>query len=280
MVRIGWHGICEIVSPNPFLTWENPMTIRSCLAASLLVAAVSPAFAADPAPFTGNITLASDYKFRGFTQTRYQPTLQGGFDYASKSGFYVGNWNSNVEQSLYNGASLEMDVYGGYKGTLGKLSYDIGAIYYTYPGSTGVKIDNKEVYFGIGAGPVTAKLFYSTDDYFSTQALFRAANNGKSGGSTKGTTYLDLAATHDLGSGWGVNAHVGFLSLKNGTANGLSGNSVTDYKVGVTKDISGWVLGLSYLTTSKKGFFTTGALNDVTKTAGDARALVSLAKTF
>jgi len=168
----------------------------------------------------------------------------------------------------------------GYKGTLGKLSYDIGAIYYTYPGSTGVKIDNKEVYFGIGAGPVTAKLFYSTDDYFSTQALFRAANNGKSGGSTKGTTYLDLAATHDLGSGWGVNAHVGFLSLKNGTANGLSGNSVTDYKVGVTKDISGWVLGLSYLTTSKKGFFTTGALNDVTKTAGDARALVSLAKTF
>jgi len=91
------------------------MTIRSCLAASLLVAAVSPAFAADPAPFTGNITLASDYKFRGFTQTRYQPTLQGGFDYASKSGFYVGNWNSNVEQSLYNGASLEMMSMGDTK---------------------------------------------------------------------------------------------------------------------------------------------------------------------
>ena len=63
-------------------------------------------------------------------------------------------------------------------------------------------------------------------------------------------------------------------------ANGLIGNSVTDYKVGLTKDISGWVLGLSYLTTSKKNYFTTGALSGVTKTAGDARALVSLAKTF
>jgi hypothetical protein len=212
------------------------MSLRTLLAASLLSAAVAPALAADPAPFTGNITLASDYKFRGFTQTRYQPTLQGGFDYASKSGFYVGNWNSNVEQSLYNGASLEMDVYGGYKGTAGKLSYDVGAIYYAYP--------------------------------------------GKAGGSTKGTTYLDLAATHDLGGGWGANAHVGVLSLKNGVANGLVGNSVTDYKVGLTKDISGWVLGLSYLTTSKKNYFTTGALSGVTKTAGDARALVSLAKTF
>lgn len=256
------------------------MTLRALLAASLMSAAIAPALAADPAPFTGNITLASDYKFRGFTQTHYKPALQGGFDYASKSGFYVGNWNSNVEQSLYNGASLEMDVYGGYKGTAGALSYDVGAIYYAYPGSTGPQIDNKEIYFGIGVGPVTAKLFYSVDDYFSTQALYKAANPGKAGGSTKGTTYLDLAATHDLGDGWGVNAHVGILSLKNGVANKLPGNSVTDYKVGVTKDISGWVLGLSYLTTSKKGYFTTGLIGGVSQSAGDARALISLAKTF
>lgn len=261
------------------------MKLRYALAASLALFTAVPALAADPAPFTGNITLASDYKFRGFTQTRYKPTLQGGFDYASKSGFYIGNWNSNVEQSLYNGASLEMDVYGGYKGTAGKLNYDIGAIYYAYPGSSGVKIDNKEIYLGIGAGPLTAKLFYSIDDYFSTQALFKAANPGQTGGSTKGTTYLDLAATHDLGGGWGINGHVGFLNVKNGKMNGLvskgvPADSVIDYKVGITKDISGWVLGLSYLTTSKKDFFLTGNLNGATKNAGDARALVSLAKTF
>jgi len=240
---------------------------------------VVPAHAADPAPFTGNITLASDYKFRGFSQTNFKPALQGGFDYADKSGFYLGNWNSNVEQSLYNGASLEMDVYGGYKGTAGAVSYDLGAIYYAYPGSTGPKIDNKEVYVGLGTGPFTAKLFYSVDDYFSTQAIRKATSPAATNGSTKGTTYLDLGAAHDLGDGWGANAHVGFLNLKNGTVNGLPANSVTDYKVGITKDISGWVLGASYLTTSKKNFFTTGAASGA-KSAGDARLLVSLAKTF
>jgi uncharacterized protein (TIGR02001 family) len=255
------------------------MSFRTAIIAAALIGASVPALAADPAPFTGNITLASDYKFRGFTQTKFKPALQGGFDYTDKSGFYVGNWNSNVAEKLYNGASLEMDVYGGYKGTAGSISYDLGAIYYAYPGSTGPKIDNKEIYVGLGFGPVTAKLFYSVDDYFATQALRKSMSPGASNGSTEGTTYLDLTFTHDLGDGWGVNAHAGFLNLKNGKVNGLVSNTVTDYKVGVTKDISGWVLGASYLTVSKKDF----ALTDLTstaKTAGDARLLFSLAKTF
>src|SRR5215813_12280893 len=64
---------------------------------------------------TGNAGLFSDYRFRGFTQTAYRPAFQGGFDVGHSSGFYFGNWNSNVEQALYRGASLEMDLYGGYK---------------------------------------------------------------------------------------------------------------------------------------------------------------------
>lgn len=257
------------------------MKLASSMLLATLLGASVPALAADPAPFTGNITLASDYKFRGFTQTNYKPALQGGFDYTNKSGFYLGNWNSNVEQTLYNGGSLEMDVYGGYKGTMGAVSYDLGAIYYAYPGSVGPKIDNKEIYIGLGTGPVTAKLYYSVGDYFSTQAIYKATS-GRAGASTEGTTYLDLGYTHDLGDGWGLNAHVGFLNLKNGKSNGLSGNSVTDYKLGVTKDISGWVLGASYLTTSKKDFFVTGAGStwNGSKSAGDAKLLVSLAKTF
>ena len=55
-----------------------------------------------------------------------KPAFQGGFDVAHSSGFYVGNWNSNVEQGLFNGASLEMDFYGGYKGTFGAFGYDVG----------------------------------------------------------------------------------------------------------------------------------------------------------
>ena len=77
---------------------------------------------------TGNLGLVSDYRFRGYTQTDYNPALQGGVDFAHKSGFYLGNWNSNVEQSLYTGASLEMDFYGGYKHAFeGGFGIDIGA---------------------------------------------------------------------------------------------------------------------------------------------------------
>ena len=248
--------------------------VSKVVAAVGLALACTTALAADPSPFTGNIMLASDYKFRGFTQTNYKPALQGGFDYAHPSGFYLGNWNSNVEQSLYNGASLEMDLYGGFKKSMGAITYDIGAIHYAYPGSTGVKIDNREIYLGLSMGPLSGKLYYALTDYFDTKAI--AAKQG--GLSTEGTTYLDLAGTADLGNGWSGMAHVGFLNMKNAASNGYA-SSVTDYKVGISRDISGWVLGAAYLTTSKKNYFTTGSLSGA-KPAGDARVLVSLSKTF
>ena len=114
--------------------------------ASALIASVStlahaqsaaPAAAA-PAPdwtVTGNLSLASDYRFRGISQTNKQPAISGGFDVAHSSGFYIGNWNSNIDSDFFQGANIEMDFYGGYKGTLADFGYDLGAIYYYYPGS-------------------------------------------------------------------------------------------------------------------------------------------------
>src|SRR6476661_6152426 len=103
-------------------------------ALSALYVLPSATFAAD-APktdwtITGNAGLYNDYRFRGFTQTAYRPAFQGGFDVAHSSGFYIGNWNSNVEQALYRGASLELDFYGGYKMSIGDLGFDVGAYYY------------------------------------------------------------------------------------------------------------------------------------------------------
>jgi uncharacterized protein (TIGR02001 family) len=247
---------------------------QSLLAAALMAAAL-PVAAADN-PLTGNLTLTTDYKFRGFTQTNYKAALQGGLDYALPGGFYVGNWNSSVEQSLYGGASLESDVYGGYKGKMGGLDLDVGAIHYMYPGSTmsgGPKIENTEVYFGVTAGPVAAKLYYAVSDYFSFGKLM-------GGPKTDGTIYLDLSANQDLGGGWALNAHVGVLRLKEAAAYKLPTN-VTDYKIGVSKDFSGWVLGLAYVGTNDKDFFTTGVMTGMpARSAGDAKAMLSVTKTF
>ena len=92
------------------------------------------------AQLSGNLSLTSNYKYRGQDQdtskTRaVKPALQGGFDYAfGESGWYVGNWNSTV--NWLPGNSIEMDLYGGYKFKAGALDWDLGALTYLYPGNT------------------------------------------------------------------------------------------------------------------------------------------------
>lgn len=259
----------------------------STLTVAIALLSAGAAFAQAKAPepdftITGNVSLNSDYKFRGFTQTDYGPALQGGFDFAHKSGLYLGNWNSNVLQSLYTGASLEMDFYGGYKGEIAKgLGYDVGAIYYYYPksgvvGST--KISNTEVYGGLTYGPFSGKLYYATGDYFKAAKLVGAPN------STKGTTYLDLNYSTEVASGLVLGLHAGILSLKeNQQFTDIDGNTlgktVTDYKISLTQDVGGYALTGAIIGTSKKGYFSTGQVGPI-EAAGKARLFVSLGKTF
>src|SRR5262249_8966876 len=132
---------------------------------TLARAADAPADAPKPDwTITGNAGLFSDYRFRGFTQTAYRPAFQGGFDVAHKSGFYAGNWNSNVEQALYRGATLEMDFYGGYKFEAGPVTLDFGGYYYYYPTKADTKgvgtADQGEVYVGATWTFITAKFSY------------------------------------------------------------------------------------------------------------------------
>lgn len=255
---------------------------------------------AAPAPewtVAGNVSLNSDYRFRGFTQTNYGAALQGGIDITHSSGFYVGNWNSNVAQDLYNGASLEMDFYGGFKGEVAPgLGYDIGAIYYYYPKSgvdrdalqfPSTKINNQEVYFGLTYGPLSAKLFYATGDYFKTAALAQDIQ-GTSFSSTKGTTYFDVSYTQEVG-GLILGAHYGLLTVKKHDQNGLvmstdvGGDSlpktVGDYKLSIGKDIgAGYILTGAYVGTTKKGYFATDL--GAATAAGKSAVVVTVAKTF
>lgn len=238
---------------------------------------------------TGNAALFSDYRFRGFTQTGYGPAFQGGFDVAHSSGFYAGNWNSNVEQGLYNGASLEMDLYAGYKGTFGQIGYDVGYLYYYYPKSGAFdfpKIRNGEIYAGASFGPVTAKWFYSTTKFFSLGEPVPLIGGGSTPEiDTKGSWYFDVTGTLDFGAGFGGNAHIGYQKIENGKtlfANGLTfanENSVIDYKLGGTYDLSGWLLGASIIGTTEKALFRT-AESGFTKDGGKTRLVLSVGKTF
>lgn len=219
------------------------------------------AVAADAAPtpehtLTGNVGLFSSYRFRGIDQTFGKPALQGGVDYSHSSGLYAGNWNSNVSSGAgFPDGNLEMDFYGGYKTSFGDVGVDVGAILYYYPGSEGRglgvgadsgAVTNKEIYLGLTYGIFAAKYYYAFDDYFSLRGVNAAgASTGKG---TKGSTYLDLSAAYDLGDGWGVNGHVGFMNLKN-----VHNGDYTDWKIGVTKDVNGWLFGLAYIDSNADG---------------------------
>ena len=91
-----------------------------------------------PAPaFTvsGNATLATDYVWRGLSQTWGKPALQATLEVAHSSGFYVGFFGSNVAPQFVPNANLETDWYGGYRGKAGDFSYDLNAVYVLFPGS-------------------------------------------------------------------------------------------------------------------------------------------------
>ena len=217
------------------------------VAAAVLVPGLAAAQAAAPSPLTGNMTLVTDYRFRGISQTLGKPAFQGGFDYAHASGFYLGNWNSNVNEVVgYPGANLEMDFYGGYKKAFGDFGLDAGLLYYYYPGSDarllGTRngktnsgtVYNTEGYLAGSWKWITLKWSHAFSDYFLVP-------------DTKGTNYLDLSASYDTGGGWGVNGHIGHTSVHN-----FSDASYSDYKLGVTKDLSGWVLGATLVSTNAK----------------------------
>jgi len=239
---------------------------KSLIALALVSAFAAPAFAEEAAPtpehtLTGNVTLASSYRFRGIDQTFGKPALQGGFDYSHSSGVYLGNWNSNVSSGAgFPGGNLEMDFYGGWKGAFGDFGVDVGALYYYYPGSSSTvlsgtnfrdtgatvsgNVDNLELYVAGSWKFLTLKYSYSINEYFKLPK-------------SEGTSYLELNGTYDLGDGWGVNGHVGHLFAKDYeyslATTGSRSIDYTDWKLGVTKDISGWVIGLAYVGTDAKG---------------------------
>jgi uncharacterized protein (TIGR02001 family) len=248
--------------------------------------APAPAAAAKPEPeftFSGNLTIGSDYRFRGYSQTDYNPTIQGGIDFAHKSGFYLGNWNSNVSSVLYNGSPIEMDFYGGYKHSFGDFGLDVGVIYYYYPGTgeyvSSFKPDNFEAYIGGSYGPVSVKYYYSFTDFFglSSDAL------GLPGGyNTKGSQYVDISGSFPLPDGFAIVAHAGWQFVKNyeNINTTLNKDNTWDFKVGGTWDImaSGWILGAFWVGTSEKDFFTTSELPP--QGAGKSGFLATLTKSF
>lgn len=232
---------------------------KSLLALALAgVPVMGMAAESSPHTFTGNVGIYSDYAFRGQSQTDAELALQGGFDYAHSSGVYLGVWASNVDSNFLNGANSEWDFYGGYSGSVGDLGYNVGLLYYYYPGQfSGLDIDTTEFYAGLTYKWVGLKMSYNLDDYFGIT-------------DSDGTIYWDLSFNYEIAEGLKLNAHYGWTDAENF-------EDYEDWKIGITKDYAGFTFGLSYIDTdttvrSPKP----GSGEDL----ADSRWILSVSKTF
>ncbi|HEY0664644.1 MAG TPA: TorF family putative porin [Gallionella sp.] len=223
------------------------MLKNKLLAAALASLFASPVLAEGFTP-SANVSLVSNYLYRGISQTGEGPAIQGGFDVAHASGVYAGVWASSISwlgDAGVPNAGAELDTYLGYKGTAGDVGYDIGYLRYNYPGEYApgaVTADTDEVYGAVSYSVVSVKLSYSLGDTFGVA-------------DAKGTTYAEVNISYPVAdSGVTLGAHYGMQAYKGATADALKAGGAdptyADYKLSVTKDFSGYVLGLAYSSTN------------------------------
>jgi uncharacterized protein (TIGR02001 family) len=145
----------------------KPFNLALCaLTASLGLGGAAMAQDADPV-ISWNLGVASEYVFRGVSQTMEDPAIQGGVDITAGKA-YLGTWASNVD--FGDSTQAEIDFYGGYKPTLGPITLDLGFIYYGYVDApTGADYSNLEGKLAatvpVGPASVTGGVYYSADGF-------------------------------------------------------------------------------------------------------------------
>jgi len=230
--------------------------------------ATEPA-AAPASTFSWNATAISDYRYRGISQTRLQPALQGGADYVHASGWYLGAWGSTIKFAKDAGGDgeVEIDVYGGKRGELSSgLSYDVGVLRYFYPDNKlgrvagFVSAHTTEVYGQLGYGPAYVKYSHATTNLFG---FVDSENSG----------YLDIGANLDAGNGLTVQLHAGHQKVKNNEA-----ADYTDWKIGVSRQFEIATVSLAYIGTNA-GKSAYASLKNGKFTGRDALVL-SVSRTF
>jgi uncharacterized protein (TIGR02001 family) len=190
---------------------------------------------------SANAALTSDYKFRGISQSDEDPAIQGGFDLAHESGFYIGTWASSVDFGGNGFGSIELDVYAGFGGDIGDtdFSYDVGVLYYAYPGDDlegpgPGEGDYLEFYGSVAWKDLTVGVAYSDDYYLESDEFF----------------YVYADYSFALPADISLDLHVGYNSLEeDGGFLSSDEDGYTDFSVGLTKSFMAVDFTLAYVGT-------------------------------
>ena len=207
--------------------------------------------------FSANVSLVSEYFFRGLTQSgNGTPAIQGGFDFNHDSGAYLGVWGSNINF----GGNIETDFYGGWSGNIGKDGPGInaGVIYYHYPdANSGDNLDYWEGYVGL------------SKDFKVASGSIKASYSPDYTASSGTAIYLEAAVDVPAGKYFTVNLHAGHQWVDDNTAFGF--DDYTDYLLGVSFSVFGLGAKVAYINNS---------LHDSDCVGGCDRVIASISKSF
>lgn len=219
--------------------------IKRCALATIALAVSFSAYANEPlvkeddipGDFSANLALTSEYFFRGMSQSDDNAALQGGFDYSleldKRASLYLGVWGSNVN---FTDANVEIDIYGGLSGEVSGLGWDVGGIYYYYPGaheSNNYEFGEASVALSYDFGPVSTALSLNySPDYF---------------GSSGDAEYLKLGVDVPLGKYVTASGHVAKQWIDDNATFGTP--DYVDYSIGATVNVAGFDINLMWTDT-------------------------------
>ena len=197
--------------------------LKTASAVGLAAALSAPVMAAE---VSGNVTLASDYSFRGISQTTRDPAIQGGFDIETDFGLSIGTWASNV--NFGDDTSMELDVYVGYGMEINDtMSWSVSFTRFEYP-SEGDALDYNEVGGSFSFGDATVGLIFSNEYLAISDAQWFYP-------------YIDYSVP--TGDSFSLDVHLG-INLADDPIFGTEDQYI-DYSVSVTVPVSGVDLGLA-----------------------------------
>jgi uncharacterized protein (TIGR02001 family) len=273
-------------------------------------APAAPAAEAAPAPdwtFPSSVSLVSDYIFRGQTQTWHKPAAQISIEADHKSGLYAGFFASNVSDQWLPGANLETDWYAGFRGAFAStdFGYDVGAIYYYYPGADwddsgfnppaypagttkSNSLNTAEVYAAVSYKTFSLKGGRTLTEYWGWNNNNSGPGVGfagdpsagvKPGGNTNGSYYFETNGSYEIFPTWTISGQIGRQWISD-----ASGLDITYHKLGITKAFStGWSVGAFYSGTNTPDAYdnflslrNTTSKDDIAKNTG----FVSVTKAF
>ena len=218
------------------------MNFKSIVAAGAAALALGST-AANATTYTGNVTLATDYVFRGISQTQEKGAIQGGFDAAFDSGIYAGVWASNVNfDTGGDGTSTEFDYYGGYTGSFGcsSCSYKVGFIYYRYEGDT--KFDVIEAAASMTYGGLTVGLNYSPE--------YLGEGTTDAVGDEVAFFYPYVNYSHALPWDMTLALHAAYNDMSEKGVFEPGQDDYSEWSVGLSKAVVGITFGLTYWDTN------------------------------